>query len=101
MIANSDCVLMSSERKSTEQMNPTLCKTVLEERSREEGYTEESMMITNSPRLQNNLSNRDNIMVQDQEVVEPSIVHMKEYVGSLLKEQEILKSKLMEQEQRL
>jgi hypothetical protein len=92
---------MSNERKSTEQITPTLCKTVLEERSREEGNTEESMMITNSPKFQNNLSNRDNIMVQDQEIDEPSIVHMKEYVGSLLKEQEILKSKLMEQEKRL
>jgi hypothetical protein len=92
---------MNSERKNTEQMTPTLCKTVLEERSREEGYTEDSMMIANSPRFQNNLSNRDSIMVQDQEVDEPSIIHMKEYVGSLLKEQEILKNKLMEQEKRL
>lgn len=101
-IMNSDWAnLISSDKRTSQQVTPTLCNTVIEERSRDEINDDESLVVANSPKKQTNLSQKDHIMVQNQEDVDTSIVMLEGYVGTLLKEQEILKSKLMEQEKRL
>lgn len=96
-IMNSDCAnLIGSDKRSSQLMTPTLWNTVIEERSRDEINDDESLVAANSSEKQKNL-----IMVQNQEDADSSIVMLEGYVGTLLKEQEILKNKLMEQEKRL
>lgn len=69
-----------------------------EEKSREEGNTEESCITFKSPNSKNNESN---IKVLDGEEVDYSLLQLEDVVGSLLKEQQNLKKKINEQEMRL
>ncbi|CAI2374539.1 unnamed protein product [Moneuplotes crassus] len=93
VVVESDCIDL---RKRSNSEN--LCDTVREERSREEGNTEESCVTFKSPNPKNN---EDNIKVFDGDEVDYSLLHLEDVVGSLLKEQQNLKQKINEQEMRL
>ena len=69
-----------------------LWNTVMEERSREEVNTEESIFSLKSPEhTQKNISNKDYITIWNQEAKESSIILLEGAVEALLKEQESLK----------
>lgn len=71
----------------------------MEEKSREEQNTEESMLSLKSPEPKHSKAqNEDFIIVQNQEKVDSSILMLEGVVGSLLKEQQQLKDKINNQE---
>lgn len=73
---------------------------MLEERSREEANTEESLFSLKSPELkpQRAQSQKDLIVVQNQAETVPSILQLEGVVNTLLKEQENLRNKIIDQE---
>ena len=64
----------------------------MEERSREEANTEESIFSLKSPQhISDKISNKDYITISNQEVKESSILLLEGAVEALLKEQQSLK----------
>lgn len=97
VISNSD--LAEFKANAVKKIPQNLCNTVLEEKSREEQNTEESIFSLKSPDIAQQKDNNQNyIMVQNQEKVDTSILMLEGVVDSLLKEQQQLKNKLNDQE---
>jgi len=95
VVSTSDLTNLDLEQINCDKNN--FCNTVMEERSREEANTEESLFSLKSPDNINK-KNIKHIVVENQEKKNPSILQLEDMVDILIKEQQNLKNKIIDQE---
>lgn len=89
---NDQIITGNDSIKKIKKIKNQTWNTVMEERSREEANTEESIFSLKSPQhISDKISNKDYITISNQEVKESSILLLEGAVEALLKEQQSLK----------